>query len=350
MSSNTTPEFPSPVGGVPLDVDFAPSILFSVLYALLVPVAIMRIINPRSRNMVLVGTLLFSTEQALTTHLPYSCVNFALRAHAAHHAGFRESKSFETYLQATLNAGFITIGQDLVTLSRSLLVSTTFGERTPEDVAVAVSVADQAVRREYAERGVRPAPLHPTFSASDFEDQPRRRFWFRQLLGYTALIFLATIILSIIAGVDYQQTIEKGVHAALVRRLLYVSSGLATALLVLLICGTLYASIALSRLPVWPPTLIAVVAALLHARISLTWAPLQTVVGVYRLTVLHNSTTSLTSTAPGSQNTTHAKVLFYIFHIAPEWLSAALLLSVNVRRTYKTGMWGDMNSEKPLPP
>ncbi|KAI0359573.1 hypothetical protein OH77DRAFT_1038013 [Trametes cingulata] len=329
MSSDATHEFPSPIGGVPLDIDFAPSILFAVLYGLLIPVAIYRVINPRSRNMVLIGTLIFVAEHS---------INFSLRAHAAHSPNFRNGKSFEAYLQATLAAGFISIGQDLLTLLRALLVSTTFGQQTAEDGGAAVTTADQAAKREDAERGASSEPLNPTLSAGDLEDQPRRRFWFRQGCGYAAILFLGAVILSIIAGVNYERTIGSGAHADLVRRLLYISAGVSVALLVLLIAGTLCAMATLSRLPARPPARIVVAALLLTA------------VGIYRLSILHNSTTSLTSTAPSSQNTTHSKVLFYVFHIAPEWLSAALLLSVNVRRTYKTGMWGDMNSEKPLPP
>ena len=63
MSSNSTHEIPSPVGGVPLPVDFAPSILFACLYAIMVPVVLLRLIQPQSRSAVLIGATFFSIER-----------------------------------------------------------------------------------------------------------------------------------------------------------------------------------------------------------------------------------------------------------------------------------------------
>ncbi len=53
------------------------------------------------------------------------------------------------------------------------------------------------------------------------------------------------------------------------------------------------------------------------------------------------STTSLLSTAPGSLNSPQAKAAFYVFHAAPEYLAAAFLLTMDVRRVFATGLWGD---------
>ena len=75
----------------------------------------------------------------------------------------------------------------------------------------------------------------------------------------------------------------------------------------------------------------------------------QSIVGVYRIAILGNNTTSLYSTAPGSQNSDASKAGFYIFHIAPEFLSAAILVSLNVRRVFATGMWGDRRRRDPEP-
>ena len=57
-------------------------------------------------------------------------------------------------------------------------------------------------------------------------------------------------------------------------------------------------------------------------------------------------TSSLTSTAPGSQNTAGAKAAFYVFQAAPEVLAAALLLVPDVREHFSTGMWGDRSTDK----
>lgn len=58
-----------------------------------------------------------------------------------------------------------------------------------------------------------------------------------------------------------------------------------------------------------------------------------------------NHTTALTSMAPGSLNSPIAKVLFYIFHTVPDFLAAAILLSINVRERFSTGMWGDRSKD-----
>ncbi|KAI1791185.1 hypothetical protein LXA43DRAFT_889679 [Ganoderma leucocontextum] len=73
MPSNSTHEFPSPVSGVPDAIDPAPSILFAVLYALMVPVVIWRMVHRRSRNGVLIGTSVFGIERYVTVYLHPLC-------------------------------------------------------------------------------------------------------------------------------------------------------------------------------------------------------------------------------------------------------------------------------------
>ncbi|KAI0689142.1 hypothetical protein C8T65DRAFT_618977, partial [Cerioporus squamosus] len=118
MTSAPTHEFPSPIGGAPFPVDFAPSILFSVLHALLVPVFAWRMARSQTRHYVLIGALVFTIERT---------VFYGLRAHAAHDAGARTNESLETYLQTTLAGGFISLGIDLLQLTRALLVNATKG-------------------------------------------------------------------------------------------------------------------------------------------------------------------------------------------------------------------------------
>lgn len=55
--------FPAPVGGLPLASDLAPSILFAVLYALLLPLTVYRIFDRRSRTVLLIGTEIFAIER-----------------------------------------------------------------------------------------------------------------------------------------------------------------------------------------------------------------------------------------------------------------------------------------------
>ena len=70
---------------------------------------------------------------------------------------------------------------------------------------------------------------------------------------------------------------------------------------------------------------------------------------IYRLVVLQYSTTALDSTAPGSLNSPAAKRGFYALHVFPECTAAAVLVSLNARRVFATGRWGDSRSTDPKP-
>ena len=49
--------------------------------------------------------------------------------------------------------------------------------------------------------------------------------------------------------------------------------------------------------------------------------------------------------APGSLNTQEEKILFYVFHAAPDYLAAAIMLAVNVRERFSTGLSGDRSKD-----
>lgn len=62
-------------------------------------------------------------------------------------------------------------------------------------------------------------------------------------------------------------------------------------------------------------------------------------IGTYRLSVMWARTTSLS--APSVFNTGGGKVIFYVFHILPEWLAILMLHAENIRKTFGTGLIGD---------
>ena len=72
-------------------------------------------------------------------------------------------------------------------------------------------------------------------------------------------------------------------------------------------------------------------------------------VGIYRIDTLFHNTTSLTSTAPGTLNSTLSKAGFYVFDVAPEFLAVAILMALNPRRVFATGMLGDVRISDPKP-
>lgn len=72
-------EFPSPVGGVALPSDFAPSILFATLYGLLLPLLAYRVTHRKSRNLVLSSTMTFTIERCVSFYFPMAVTDFETR-------------------------------------------------------------------------------------------------------------------------------------------------------------------------------------------------------------------------------------------------------------------------------
>jgi len=77
------------------------------------------------------------------------------------------------------------------------------------------------------------------------------------------------------------------------------------------------------------------------AKLILTMLVLLCTVCIYRLSVMHNRTDSITSMVPSALNSGSAKALFYVFHILPEWLCIVILFAFNMREVCGTGPFGD---------
>ncbi|KAI0369013.1 hypothetical protein BV20DRAFT_1113892 [Pilatotrama ljubarskyi] len=325
MSTNSIFKFPVPVGGAPLDIDFAPSIVSCVLYALLVPLALFRLISRRSRSTVLLGTTGFTIERV---------ASYAFRTYAARNDGARESPGLETYLQTALSSGYITIGQDLLNLLRALLVNSTVGSAPSRSSAsgttpmyVFKATSQEADRN--GEDGYQGSSAG-LLEESERGDQPRHRHWIRQVCGIASLVFLGAIVVNVIGVVGFKDAMKTGEHSVLVQQMRYASAAIVLLLLDAISWGAFYALLCLPRVPKKPAIFIVVVSLLLSA------------VGHYRLVVMAHWTTSLTSMAPGAQNARKDKIFFYLFHVAPEWLAVALLMTVNAREMFRTGLCGDI--------
>jgi len=65
----------------------------------------------------------------------------------------------------------------------------------------------------------------------------------------------------------------------------------------------------------------------------------QCVISIYRMSVMPTRISSLTERS--RLNTPGGKAAFYIFHVLPEWLATAILFSVNIRKIFGTGLFGD---------
>ncbi|EAU91147.2 hypothetical protein CC1G_03315 [Coprinopsis cinerea okayama7 len=297
-------EFPSPIGGAALPEDFAPSVLFAVLYGLLVPLVVYRLYDRRSRTTLLIGTIIFAVERIAI---------FALRANQARNEKKRLSGGMANYMQLSFGSGYITIASDLISLLRCLLINASYGyERYPESSAAATK------------------GCHIPPPQEGDPDYPRQRFWARRFTGFAGFAFLAATVPGIIAHSTYKKGFTSERHAQRTFVYRYVSAAVGLFLMnavILLVAAWSW----------WKQPRVAKRGLLMLCVI----ATLTGTVAVYRMAVMNNYTVALDSTAPGSQNSKGSKVAFYMLHVAPEWLANAILLCINVRKIFGTGFSGD---------
>jgi hypothetical protein len=132
--------FPAPIGGTSLPPDFAPSILFVVLYMLLVPLMVYRMFDRRSRTVLLIGLIIFSalSRQQLFNIFnwnPPPPLNRVVCSHCVQcrrTANPSDTQKTSNLHASKLRLGFLNIANNLV----NLLVDATYGsERYPESAA-----------------------------------------------------------------------------------------------------------------------------------------------------------------------------------------------------------------------
>ncbi|KAF9462282.1 hypothetical protein BDZ94DRAFT_1261516 [Collybia nuda] len=316
--------FPTPVGGTLLQNDFAPSILFAVLYALLIPLMVYRAWDKRSRTLLLLGTAIFGIERV---------VIFSLRAAQSQNEDQRESKGLLTYMQVSFGMGFIGIANDLVNLVRVLLVNPTYGSDRYGECSAAIPKSDTSLSSDDSPLTRPHVGDFPGQPPDETPDHPRQRFWARRFSDFTNLSFLAAIVPGVIANSRFSSVIDDDDAAEHTTTLRYVSSGVALFLMAMLAGGASWAQVKQARVS--------------KSGVSMMFALtfLLSVIAVYRLSVMFNTTSSITSTEPGSLNSTGAKTTFYVLHVLPEWLANTLLFGFNIRRMYGTGMFGDWRNE-----
>ncbi|KAH7908424.1 hypothetical protein BJ138DRAFT_1012834 [Hygrophoropsis aurantiaca] len=316
---SSTFAFPSPVGGVSLPSDFAPSVVFAVMYGLLMPIFIRRISNSESRAVLSISSIVSTTERIAI---------FSLRSMQSHDDAKRMQHGLLAYVQATFGVAFIGSAMDVVVLARCLLVNSTKGPIAPDSPRNYPSASPFSTE----------TPPSSTFQLVDGGvpvDQPRKRRFYRRFTDIWKLIFLTATIPGIIAGLRYPSGITDPATADYIMTLRYVSSGLA--LLYIIFSAGVVAWIA-SKIPGTRRSQIIYLFAILACNAS---------TAIYRLAFMYSRTTSLTSTAPGSGNTATEKATFYIFHILSDWGACALLLVPNVRQWFNTGLLGDYRSSDP---
>ncbi|TFK20920.1 hypothetical protein FA15DRAFT_673029 [Coprinopsis marcescibilis] len=295
--------FPSPVGGLPLPLDFAPTILFAVLYGLLLPLLAYRIIDRRSRTWLLFGTSLFAVERVVV---------FGLRAMQATNESRRLSRGFASYMQSSFGSGYTGISWDLVSLARCLLVNPTFGFDNYGQSSAAATKGCHLPPPELGE-----------------DDRPRERYMLRRLSDLAAFAFFASIVPGIIANSRYSRTFTSPTAAHRTYVLRYVSTSVALFLLIIIFLASIWSRFRQHR------------SGTRGILIITTLVILMSIVSIFRLAIMHNETVALDSTSPGSMNTSSEKAAFYVLHVLPEWVATVVLLGCNIRKTFGTGAWGD---------
>ncbi|KAJ2919926.1 hypothetical protein MD484_g434, partial [Candolleomyces efflorescens] len=296
--------FPAPVGGLVLPSDLAPSIVFAVLYALLLPLVAYRIFDRRSRTLLLLGTIIFSVERI---------VIFSLRAAQSQKVSMQLSNGLLKYMQVSFAVGFIGIANDLVNLLRCLLVNPTYGLEKWEE-APASNTKESSFQT--------PGPGD--------EDRPKERFWLRRYSDFTNLAFMAASIPGGIGGAQFKrEDFADDAKADKAMNFRYASTSVGLFLMFMIQAGAIWSRRKQRRHSEKAISMILAVSLL------------TTVIAVYRLSIMWHRSPSLESTEPGTLNSPGAKASFYILHVLPEWIASAVLLSFNTRKTFGTGAFGD---------
>ncbi|CAE6486512.1 unnamed protein product [Rhizoctonia solani] len=282
MSENVQKAWVSrPVGGIPISDDLDPSIVFAVLYTLLLPNIIYNffIRKPRAWNIIQISTVIFAVERIAW------CI---IRAVQAAHPERRFSGGLMDYVQVTVALGFVGISSEAVKLLRCTLVHTTL----PENGAS--------------------------------KDRRAARQFYRYFCVFFELAFLGATIPGIIAGGKYSSARFDQTRADKNIKLLKASSGVALALQASTVLISLLAAFKVKEINRMRCFELA----------SLTFLIMS--VPMYRLCVLGIRTIDVFTPIPS-----YDRALFYIFHLAPEWICVSILLGTNVRARFETGRWGD---------
>ncbi|KIP06617.1 hypothetical protein PHLGIDRAFT_72441 [Phlebiopsis gigantea 11061_1 CR5-6] len=184
--------FPAPVGGVPFEEDFAPSVIFAVVFAILVFLGVYRLARASTRTLVILAPLIFCTERVVT---------WSLRAKQAKTPSEELDRNLTIYWQVAFAAAYMTIWTCLVNILRCVLVATTKGSKTLSYTAPLSYTNDYALPTE--------------------EDRPRARFWYRRVLGVIAFASWITVITGTLLGYNYvnaENDASKGQSVETLRR------------------------------------------------------------------------------------------------------------------------------------
>ncbi|KZT68394.1 hypothetical protein DAEQUDRAFT_727971 [Daedalea quercina L-15889] len=340
--------FPVPIGGVPFPGELPPSLLFEIAYILIIPLIVFRFVTKASRTMVIMGVTFTTGERIM---------NFAFRIAQADNSNLRTSKFMLNWLQGAYCAGFLALANDVLHIARAYLVNTTrridaeyAGDKSDadglapdppnvddrqdscvdaiqlEELGASDAVSKMSSKNDLiqAVKEVKAADIRST------HDEPKRRLCFRIICITLTITFGVAAILGAISGGSYYDGMTNRSKAKLTQQTRFLEAILGLVILQSTNLLLLTAWVTRSRRVHYKRVLyLCLITCIL------------TIPPVYRLAVMSAKTTSLLTTTPDSFNGFRAKALFYGLHIFPELIGAVLLLGINVRTAYNTGLGGD---------
>ncbi|EKM54314.1 uncharacterized protein PHACADRAFT_185257 [Phanerochaete carnosa HHB-10118-sp] len=316
--------FPAPIGGVPFDSDFAPSLFFTVLYGVVCLLGIWRMARKSSRSMLVGTTLIFIVERT---------VIWSLRTWQSKTPAEDTDRFLTSYWQMSFTAGYIAIYGKLLASLKGLMMGA-FKPSRATSVPFVLGPKDFAPDPESSA-----SLLHSTLQQDKYTEVPsdeskaelleapedpavaRKRKIFKYIFLFFGLQSLTPLLLGIVMGQLYVSAETNAGNAAIVGPLRYVIASVCLALLLSLQGLLLWAS-RLRRTRKFPLILLFALALIL------------TIIPIYHFIIMGNKTTSLISTAPGSDNTPAEKTAFYLFQVVPELITSATLLGINAKEVF----------------
>ncbi|EKM54321.1 uncharacterized protein PHACADRAFT_210131 [Phanerochaete carnosa HHB-10118-sp] len=317
--SSSIVQFPAPIGGVPFSRDFAPSILFACLYGLLAFLGIYRLARSTSRNVMVFSFLAFIIERV---------VIWSLRAKQARTPSEDFSRSLTIYWQITFSIGFLAIHGIILNLLRCLVVHTTKGTSPTPESSPTIQTEEMGGLRAFMNKSKTSVAI-PPLEYGPQEDQPRRRALYRRMFGLLALLSIAPAVIGSLMGNGYVDAVADPKAAASAVQALRPVATLTLTLTQLCIALSVWAILMIPRVKRNAVILLLALEFILA------------VIPIYHLVITGDWTTSLISTASGSQNTSGEKAAFYVFQALPELAPCVALLIVNMKTTFETGNFGD---------
>ncbi|KAH9935355.1 uncharacterized protein B0H18DRAFT_411374 [Fomitopsis serialis] len=311
-------KFPSPIGGVPNPHDLAPSVVFAVLYALTIPLAVYRLASKNSRNLFIIASVIFAAERV---------VDFSFRAAEAETPSMRTTKFWVGWLQSAYAMGFIGLAGDVGNIARAFLLKSTRAAEPPLNLLVS-SDEERAAFPKPDDRAATFAQYDGAGVREVFMDEPERRAWIERYGVVSLVMRLTALTLGGVYSGLYFDGITDHAKAVTAQRMRYASDIIVVVYLQLVKAVLIWALFTRpKRVARWPALFLMALCLLLS------------IPALYRLAAMANYTDSLLSMAPGSLNSPAAKTVFYTLHVAPEFVVGTLLLSVNVKKMFGFATW-----------